>query len=223
MKTTRRSPALLTKVAVCAVVLLGGLAGFAMPANADDYGYPGGTSPLRYPDSADHWYCFRNVASGTDQNRIHTAMGILDSQTEMYDVYTATCGTSTDAAWEFVGWCQIPGGSGCPLGRTVCEQHVFWGVCDRFGVYIDATTHYFSAIDWVNAHGGDVGYSFNVNLNMSVCHELGHSAGLHHITGPLDPPVRCMNSAWIAPTNGWEELNYVMYSDHHVWHINNYI
>jgi hypothetical protein len=192
------------------------------PANADPYGYTGGSDPMRFPDGADHWYCFRAVPSGTDQGRINTAMANLDNQTDMYDVYTATCGISTDVAWEFVGWCQIPGVGGCAQGRASCELNAAWGICDRFGVLVDATLHYIMAIDWVNAHGGDVGFLFNVNLNYTVCHELGHTAGLRHV-GVLNPSVRCMNSVWIAPTSTLEALNYAIYSDHHVAHINTYI
>ncbi len=113
---------------VCLGLSLAALLGLAGPASADDDGYPVGSSPLRYPDSAGHWYCYRNVASGTDQGRMSTAMGILDNQTDMYDQYAESCGTSTDAPWEFTGWCQIPGGSGCPVvGNAALEiQYRTW-------------------------------------------------------------------------------------------------
>lgn len=189
------------------------LAGHSI-AGADNYGYVSGY-PNRFPDDTSSHYCFRDVAAQADRDRINFAEGVLDSQTVMYDQYVTTCGVSTDAAWEFTDWCDTPFPSGCPLGYTPCEYHSFWGICDRFGVYIDPYEHYFIALE--------EGF-YGQNLNLSVCHELGHSAGLWHLTtDPATPSGRCMNSAWIYPANGWEELNYVMYSDHHVWHINDYL
>lgn len=191
-------------------------------AGADDYGY-NGSGGIRHPDSPDHWYCFRDVTGSTERNRIHTAMGILDDQTRMYDVYTSSCGTSTDASWEFTDWCAIPGAPCGAFGATFCELHSFWGICDRFGVYVDPTVHYFEALSRYTEND-DIAYYYAVNIKLSVCHELGHSAGLRHVlTDPADIAWRCMNSAWVEPANGWEELAYVTYATHHVEHIDDYM
>lgn len=192
---------------------------FADPALASNYGYVTGY-PIRYPDSADHWYCFLSVPQLVDRDRMVNAANVLDNQTDMYDVASSGCSSSTDVEFGVSGWCNLPNfpGSGCPLGYTRCEQHVYWGICDRFSVWIDPTTHYLIALQ-----GPDIGLNYNMNMNMSVCHELGHSAGLWHLPpGSIDASYGCMNSEWITfqPGNTWQAIIFGTYGSHDIGHIN---
>ena len=185
------------------------------PASADEYGYPGGTSPLRYPDSADHWECKHSSVPSGSLGDLDTATDLLDTQTVMTDYHAGACASSTDVVWIAVGWGDLDGS----LGRTVCVSHVYWGVCDVFWVMFDQTSHFIIAQNV----GGDIGANYNLNLNITYRHELGHSAGLHHVTGSLSPGPGAMNSAWVNPdvvSNWWA---YLVYGDHHVSHIEEYL
>lgn len=56
---------------------------------ADPYGDP---NPGYKADGNDHWYCFSGGAT-FDRNRVTTSMQYLDTNTNLYDVYTSTCGS----------------------------------------------------------------------------------------------------------------------------------
>lgn len=177
--------------------------------SADAYGYP---NPGYVHDSLDHWYCFDSTFVN-NRAYVNDAMGYLDATTNLYDVYTPTCGTSTDAVWINVDL-------GGPLGYTPCVRWVNQAthVCDQFWVIIDEAAHW----DAVAYCGGDANQLVG-NYVISVRHELGHTAGLSHfapygaICGDVNPLANdAMVSDWVTG-NPWP---YVVYSTHHIGHVN---
>lgn len=191
----------------------------APPAAADwyQYGYTGGSDPIRFPDGNDHWYC-KNYF---DQHHewIDAAMSQLDSQTDMYDVGSSSCSSSTDVVWVKTELNGIFGGEA--VGAAECVAHVTWGVCDQYWLMIDQPQHFFAA--YTNG-GSDPGNWYSVNLQQTMRHELGHTAGLHHLSasGGLNPTVGAMISAWIPNgTSGW--WAYFIYAPFQVGFINDYV
>lgn len=128
------------------------------------------------------------------------AMVNLDSQTEMYDTYSASCGSQTDlrgirSTDAFLGF-GVRGSYQCTKFITAnyrCDQ-------GELRVNIDVLTDY-------------------TQRRKTFCHEIGHSVGLAHYTSAgsgvvLGENNDCMKSGKVESNLWWIE-----YSDHHQWHI----
>lgn len=183
---------------VIAAIAVLGIVGVA-PADAGpyDYGYQGGSDPVRKPDSRDHWHCKTHFDIHHDW--LNSSMSQLGQQTVMWRVDASACSSSTDVAWIKTGLYGIDGGES--VGKTFCVAHVSWGVCDQAWVLVDQPLHFQLAL---SLGGSDPGGWYTANLLMTLLHELGHTAGLHHATGPLSPTWGPMNSAFIPTgTSNW--------------------
>jgi len=156
-----------TVAAVVGVVSLLWLA-LEAPAVADPFGGDPGGFPYR-ADSADHWYCFYSNIVGGDRSPYDAAMVNLDSQTEMWDVYTPTCGTSTD-----VMFLHNPSLGIGVFGQVACVRFVSGSTvtCDAFWAATNNPEYLFFL------QAGDAPLSVHVNQN--IRHELGHTTGLTH-------------------------------------------
>jgi hypothetical protein len=189
------------------VVLVVGTAlvalGVPSGAGADPFGGEAGGYPWR-ADSADHWYCYYNIAAG-NRGPYDAAMANLDSQTDMYDVYTPTCGASTD-----IMYLNNPNlGSGV-FGVALCVslQTGSNTVCDAYWVATNLWEYvYFLGPGLAPA---------DVHVNQDIRHETGHTAGLTH----SNTSVSAMRSGLLPDLGGY---NFVwgLYEAHHVTHINN--
>jgi hypothetical protein len=181
-------------VAVTSVMVFG-----AGPAAAGpyDYGYQGGAAPTRRPDSRDHWHCKSYFDLHHDW--LDSSMEQLDQQTVMWRADAAACGSATDVVWMKTGLNGIDGGES--LAATVCVAHAAWGVCDQAWVLVDQPLHFALAR---SLGGSDPGGWYTANLLKTLLHELGHTAGLHHASGPLSPTWGPMNTAAIpVGTPNW--------------------
>lgn len=136
-------------------------------------------------------------------------MSFLDDATNVYDVESSTCGSSTDI------WFYTTTLPTYTLGATSCQSWAFWSVCDRFNVYLE--NGQFISV------GGACGSSSNeidFNYVHTVRHEIGHTVGLQHDQplGSLCNSIRgtdAMTSDWVDTDFQW-----VTYSPHHIAHVN---
>lgn len=214
----------------------------AVPASADspyDWGYTGGSDPIRSPDDQEHRSC--EFGSTTLSARMSGAMTNLDGQTDMWDLFDNPCQSFTDVLWVETG---LNGAAGA-YGYTECLTHSAWGVCDQFAIYVDPALHYFQALDSCGAryasgtpaYNSCVAWEYDVNLELTFRHELGHSAGLHHYYNYVwMPPFwvyndysqlpmltsswRTMVSAWVPYGAGHTKANFTAYNSTHVGLIN---
>lgn len=159
---------------------------YGFPASAYspyDFGYTGGNDPIRAPDDREHRDC--DFGTLPLAGRFRAGMQNLDGQTVMWDLFDLPCRPYTD-----VVWIERPLG-GVPLsalGYTSCQSHAYWGVCDQFAVQIDPTQHFLAALgscasrfpSGTSQYNTCVAWEYDVNLEMTIRHELGHSVGLHH-------------------------------------------
>ena len=124
-------------------------------------------------------------------------------------------------------------------------RHSAWGVCDQFWPVIDLTLHFFEALSsrgarYVSGSGTFntcVAWEYDVTLDLTIRHELGHSAGLHHYWNYVfNPPFyvynvysqppqltsswRTMVSAWVPYGAGHTKSNFLGYNSTHVGIIN---
>ena len=187
--------------AVLAVGLLVAAATLAVrtPAGAGpfDWGYTGGGDPTRAPDSRDHWHCKAHFSLHHDW--LNSAVEQLDAQTVMYRQDASTCGSSTDIVWVQTALNGIDGGE--HIAEATCAVHVTWGVCDQFWALVDQPGHYVAAL----AYGSpDPSGWYSRNLQRSLRHLVGRTAGLHPWTGPLNASFGAMNVAVVPNgTPGW--------------------
>lgn len=183
-------------------------------AAADPYGSP---NPGLYPDSKDHWFCFDASVPASERPRISASMSYLDDRTNMYDVYTASCGTSTDVVWVYGSPIIVDGYS--YYGYTTCAVWVYepWGVCDQFWVLVDQPLHFARTVAC-----GSSGTVYDLNLITTIRHELGHTAGLSHAayTGPPCDYQPGGNDAMTSDFYAFVTYDYVDYNGHHRDHIN---
>lgn len=194
MVQVRRS--VVGRAVVAAVVVTAWLlpAAAASSEGPTSYGYTGGVDPVRAPDSRDHWHCKDNF--DVNQDWLDSAMTQLDSQTVMSRHDAASCGSATDVVWVKTALNGLSGGAS--TGRATCVSHVAWGVCEQFWVQIDQPKHFVLA---ASEGGSNPSGWYSVNLQATMRHELGHTAGLHHYDGELDSAYGAMNSSWIP--NGY--------------------
>jgi hypothetical protein len=180
------------------------------PAKADPFGYP---AQGYVADGADHWYCINTGMDTDNVNRINAAMANLDTQTDMYDVYTSTCGTSTDILWIRNDSMVDPYGNPA-RGVTNCLTWASWGVCDQYWIQFNQLEVFYEAVTY---YPNDIGNNFGINMAKTLCHELGHSTGLVHNNdnGATGGGIDCMVSGPV-PTSWY----YDVYNAHHVGHVN---
>lgn len=133
-----------------------------------------------YADDANMDFCTAKPWSTVYGNKFMDAMATLDSSTDMYDTYTATCGPHTDIG----GWLNsskeivLPGTN--IRGIALCTKPISgWGKgkCDQGSLV-------------VNTQLTGSGAQFRKTL----CHEIGHFAGLHHYSAPSSIAASCMVS-----------------------------
>jgi hypothetical protein len=203
-----------TSAVVAGVLLLiGGLVLGTSAASAHGYGYSG--TGLYLPDSSDDWYCFFNNIP--DAQPYHDAEIYLDSATEMYRVYTSTCGPSTDKM--FLRNDSLTDPSGNPArGVAQCvNANVF--VCDAFWVAVNYVEIWSNTV----SRGGD-GDNFNFNVNKTIRHEVGHTAGMWH-TPALGTQTPCGADVTDTMVQGWvaTSLPYLLYNNHHICHVNGWV
>ena len=176
-------------------------------AGPTDYGYTGGSDPVRAPDSTDHWHCKDEF--GIHHSYLNSAMQQLDDQTVMDRYDAGSCGSATDVVWVKTVLGGIDGGA--TEAKTVCVSHVSWGVCDQHWVLIDQPSIYARAF---TDGSSDPGHWYAVNIQKTMRHELGHTAGLHHSTGSLNSTYQVMNTADVPNSNSsW--LTYLAYAGLH--------
>jgi hypothetical protein len=197
---------------VGALILIAGVFLSHAPASAHGYGFSG--AGVYLPDSADDWYCF--YTNIPDVQPYHDAEAYLDSATDMYRVYTSTCGPSTDKM--FLRNDALTDSMGNPLrGIAQCvTANVF--VCDAYWVAVNYAEIWNNTV----AHGGDSN-NLNLNINKTARHETGHTAGMWHpVTGNQAPcgadVVDTMVQGWV-PT----DFTYLVYNSHHICHVNDWI
>lgn len=196
--TTRLRKGVLT--ALIAVVLA--LPGQTTPTHANPYGgYPQGA-----PDSADHWYCYANVSY--DHYRFWWAMDHLDNATNIYDVYSSYCGSLTDVVFRYGQSPTVPGWlQPFTYGFTECATWItYQSKCEQYYVWVDDNNIW-------NFSGGDVDL-WDFNMYHVITHEVGHTAGLQHMSG-----AEVMNAGPFSFIN-WA---YTDYSGHDACHVNNYL
>jgi len=178
-------------------------------AGPNDWGYIGGSHPIRAPDSRDHWACKNGSVNLGERAHLDAALDQLASQTVMTAHQSSTCGSATDVVWIATGQDGIDGA----LGRAVCVKHASWGVCEQFWVFYDPAMHFLAAFDQCSSDQC-VADSYRLNLILTYRHELGHTAGLHHYVGLLSRPYGTMNSSWL-PRGHPDWLWYLVYGDIH--------
>ena len=190
------------------------------PASAHGYGFSG--VGVYLPDSADYWYCFYNNLP--DVQPYHDAAAYLDARTEMYDVFTAPCSTSTDVMYLRNDNAADPAGNAI-RGQAYCVTAVGY-ICDAYWVLIN----YVEILANTITHGGDNANAV-FNLVKTIRHETGHAAGMWHLVPGTDPnPPACgsdvtdtMAQGWVPTTGGLGDLIYAMYNDHHTCHVNEWV
>ncbi|MBV6508020.1 MAG: hypothetical protein JJLCMIEE_01079 [Acidimicrobiales bacterium] len=192
-------------VILAAVAVLAGSVGTA--GAEDDYGVqPGG--PGYMPDSSDHWYCFAYAPSASRQ-RYHDAMAYLDYGTVMSDHYSSTCASSTDV-WVYE-ISPIPGAYGYRGWAPCVDTTGLLGwFCEAGNLFVDPVVIWLQALA---AGGGPL--DLELNLNKTIRHETGHTAGLAHFTLGTRP-----NSA-MARLHVPFNFAFLAYSPHEVCHIYN--
>jgi len=170
---------------------------------ADPFGGEAGGYPWR-ADSDDHWYCFYSNLTGSAQTPYRDAMAYLDSATDMYDVYTPTCGTSTD-----VMYLENPNLSA--YGIALCVRLVSGSsvVCDAYWV---ATNQSLITSDVLSLQAIPVSVApVSVHIGKTIRHETGHTAGLTH----SPTTVSAMRSG-ILPDYGAYNFVWWLYEPHHI-------
>lgn len=170
-----------------------------MGVDADDPAHDGGGSYGRCC-----WYCFDSsvpASPASERDRFHAGMVHLDSTTALYDVYTPTCGSSTDIVFHYDGLTTAYGVAECQL-RT----GMFGEQCDRWDVKIDLLL----------IAGDTVGTFYEFNMHHMIRHEIGHTAGIHH----PDPTGK---HAMSVRLNDYD-LNYLNWPSHEITcHINKWV
>jgi hypothetical protein len=173
---------------------------------ATPYGYP---NPGYVYDGLDHGFCFDSTFSSTDF--VYSAMQYLDDNSNLYDQYTSTCGSSTDIVWAAADY--DPDG----IAATYCWT---WGdfanhVCDQFVVVVNDANHWRLTAEC----GGDAN-QLTSNYTITIRHELGHTVGLSHWSFwpgdcglPNTAAYDTMVSDWITG-NPWPYFIYD--ASHHV-------
>jgi hypothetical protein len=185
------------KAGVCFLGVMALLLSAASPAGADPFGGEPGGFPYR-ADGADHWYCYYNI-SGADRAPYDAAMQYLDDATDMYDVYTPTCGPSTD-----IMFLNNPNLDPGVVGLTLCvAPSSVPTVCDGYWIATDSQEYF-----WYLGPG----YApYDVHVGQNIRHEVGHSVGLSHSTSTYS----AMRSGLLPDLGGY---NFVwgMYEAHHI-------
>ena len=122
----------------------------------------------------------------------------LDTQTELFDSFQATC----DVVHDDIIWLDgnLPDGV---RGQAPC---IIWishdpDVCDSYDIVLDPAE--------LNEGSND-----ELDTTKTACHEVGHTVGLSHSPTGDD----CMRSGEIPST----DVKWRKYNSHHVGHINNY-
>jgi len=187
---------------VAVVVLAVGVPGLN-PAGADPYGGETGGYPY-VADSADHWYCFYTNITGSDQDRYKDAMAYLDTATDMYDVLTSMCGSSTD-----IMYLENPNLGAGVAGIAVCVRLVVGSttMCDAYWV----ATNLAIIPDFVGPGDAPVA----VHETKTIRHETGHTTGLTHNTTTYS----AMRSG-VLPDLGIYNFVWALHETHHIDHIN---
>lgn len=143
----------------------------AGPALADPYPVDGG------PDTGTHTYCFDTdfPLNSTVKPRALYSMdnndGVMAQTNVTTQDYGTSCGTAIDVRFQ-----QRPIPGVLAAGASPCANRVAAGRCGRRDV----------RIDWANI----VEYATNVGYQArnTLCHEIGHTLGVRHFTGPIDNP-----------------------------------
>lgn len=210
-----RIPRLIVAIwsAMTSVALLG------MPTMADEYVVPTPPAPGFFTDSKDVWYCIHPDITSSQADHIHLAMQYMDSATNLYDISSGSCGTSTDI-WFFTS--SAPGGMAGARGHAGCAAPLGFGVCD---------------VAWISYSPGQIflestdSFNYLANLSKTLRHEVGHVLGLRHSNGggnmgqcmSQSPPCSQGDAnSYQAMKSGWVEthIRWVEYNPHHIHHVN---
>lgn len=181
------------------LILLISLPVIVSPAVSD----PWGTNTVdtgAHPDPDPHGYCFSYTMNDW---LIHYVTEIeenaLANPTEAQAPRDTPCTGSGSAETDVMWWVEdlpprVTGSSHCDDLNS--------GICDQAYASIDVQEIYIGGED-------------EIDFKQTICHELGHTAGLTHGGNSND----CMiNSGDTPPT----ELRYRRYGDHHTTHINDW-
>lgn len=132
-------------------------------------------------------------------------MGNLDAQTVLYDTYRSTCTPSTDLGGHLSGQSGEMVLENDVLGAYICTKRVAGtsATCNQASIIFQPYSTYFDNVP-ANATQRETAW------RNTLCHEIGHGVGLRHGS----TYGGCMNSG-IYTSN-------LVYSSHHVSHINAY-
>jgi len=204
------------KVALTATLIGLTTATTVAPASADLWPFDG--IP---PDKSTHSYCYTTSVTAEVKSYIPGAMNYLNTATNITGVpFHSPCETTnsssdgtpaTDVAW-FVVWVENAYGQAECKVRTASDPNV----CDQRHTRINSSMIKTSS----NAHHQFI---------KTVCHELGHTAGVDHyspLASPPEPPGAfgqpqdCMASGDVTrignPTGSWIHT----YNPHHIADLN---
>lgn len=189
MRTVTR-PAEWARKLTLAIAALGlVLATVIIPTNDDSASAAFGSSCLEdgnsgtnlapcFADDANMDFCTVYAWDTTYGNVFMQRMAYLDSATDMYDTYTATCGSQTDIG----GWLnmskEIDLRGTSTYGAALCTKPLGgWGKekCDQGSLVMNT-----------GATGSGSQFA------KTMCHEIGHFTGLWHFSAPV--PNSCMVS-----------------------------
>jgi hypothetical protein len=173
-----------------ALALAGSAIAVAPASSADEFGQCSTISGCRADDS-NMDYCTPYAWPSSTGGIFVDAMINLDNQTVMSDTYQATCGPQTDIGGYLNSSPEYPAGLASDTrGISVCTKKLSSKTCDQATLVINLAL----LPDYTQRR-------------KTLCHEVGHLAGLAHGS----TYGGCMVSG--ASSN-------ITYSTHHVLHIN---
>lgn len=147
---------------------------------AEDPNRRGTNKTICYADDANMDFCTPKPWPTVYGNQLMSAMATLDSQTDMYDTYRATCTGQTDIGGSLNASKEISLVGTDYRGIALCTKPIGgWGkgVCDQGSLVVNT---------------GLTGSG--AQFRKTVCHEVGHFAGLHHYSAPGAIAASCMVS-----------------------------
>lgn len=140
----------------------------------------GTNTTICHADDANMDYCTNVPWDGAYGHPFVAAMNTLDAQTDMYDTYSASCGTQTDIGGHLNVSKEIRLTNTSIRGIALCTKPIGgWGrgVCDQGSLVVNTAL-----------------LGTGAQYRKTLCHEIGHFAGLHHFSAPAAIANSCMVS-----------------------------
>lgn len=204
------------------------MSGFALhfpnAARADPYNQNclQGTGVCRPDANPNHW-CLGASTNGFASLRQSMQWAITNAHnnTDINTSPMASCSASADVRWQEGG-----GLSDSLMGVYRCTD---WAgasnpqVCYSADVVVNRSAHtYYANHNTYGSDGTPETGEFDLNIDMSSCHELGHQMGLahHDVAWYASYANDCMRNQWLEAEQanaGWRK-----YNQHHIDHVNAY-